>query len=294
MAKPYMCGDEVAVYIPNGGCDCNYTLQKVDDDNYAAAYKLMLNGSQIGDLIGIPFDKYVKNCVLLTVTNAESPYAGAQVGDLYLDISFHNAVEHIYVPLTELMSGGYKIVEELPTTGDTRYIYLLDDGAGHYLRYVWDAEEQEWIDLGGTQIDLDDYYTKSDIDSMISNIMLRFYPVGSIYISEASTSPSTLFGGTWEQIEDAFLLSAGSTYSAGQTGGEATHTLLTAEMPEHTHNFAADLRWSEVDGNWAYFRTGNRGDSHGRASLYTQPNGASQPHNNMPPYLVVYVWKRTA
>ena len=49
------------------------------------------------------------------------------------------------------------------------------------------------------------------------------YPVGSIYMSVNNTSPSTLFGGTWEQIKDTFLLSAGNTYTAGNTGGSATH-----------------------------------------------------------------------
>ena len=57
------------------------------------------------------------------------------------------------------------------------------------------------------------------------------YPIGSIYISTSPTNPSTLFGGTWTQIEDRFLLSAGSTYSAGSTGGSAD-----AVVVEHRHN----------------------------------------------------------
>ena len=63
------------------------------------------------------------------------------------------------------------------------------------------------------------------------------YPVGAIYISVNSTSPGTLFGGSWERIQDRFLLSAGSSYSAGSTGGSATHTLTASEMPSHTHTF---------------------------------------------------------
>ena len=61
------------------------------------------------------------------------------------------------------------------------------------------------------------------------------YPVGSIYLSTSSTSPQTLFGGTWQRIQDRFLLCAGSTYAAGKTGGEAEHTLTVNEMPSHTH-----------------------------------------------------------
>lgn len=65
------------------------------------------------------------------------------------------------------------------------------------------------------------------------------YPVGSIYMSINSTNPSVFFGGTWEQIEDTFLLCAGDTYLAGSTGGEATHVLTEAELPSHVHNVGA-------------------------------------------------------
>ena len=62
--------------------------------------------------------------------------------------------------------------------------------------------------------------------------LLDIYPVGSIYMSVNSTSPATLFGGTWAAIENTFLVAAGSSYTAGSTGGAATHTHST---PNHTH-----------------------------------------------------------
>lgn len=78
------------------------------------------------------------------------------------------------------------------------------------------------------------------------------YPVGSIYMSVASTSPATLFDGTtWEQLKDKFLLGAGDTYTAGDTGGNASHTLTTSEMPSHNHTFTG----SAVD-------TGNQSEGH--------------------------------
>lgn len=52
----------------------------------------------------------------------------------------------------------------------------------------------------------------------------NFYPINSIYLSMSSTNPGTLFGGTWEQIQDKFLLCAGSVYTAGSTGGNNSHT----------------------------------------------------------------------
>ena len=68
-----------------------------------------------------------------------------------------------------------------------------------------------------------------------ASIFNMVYPVGSIYMSANSTSPATLFGGTWERIQDKFLLCAGSTYAAASTGGAATVTLETANLPSHNH-----------------------------------------------------------
>lgn len=61
------------------------------------------------------------------------------------------------------------------------------------------------------------------------------YPIGSIYMNINNINPEIVFGGQWEQIQDKFLLAAGSTYTGGDTGGEATHTLTVAEMPNHNH-----------------------------------------------------------
>lgn len=72
------------------------------------------------------------------------------------------------------------------------------------------------------------------------------YPVGSIYLSVSSTSPETLFGGTWTRIQDVFLMCGGSSYSPGSTGGSAdlivpshTHTATTASGGAHTHSITA-------------------------------------------------------
>lgn len=89
----------------------------------------------------------------------------------------------------------------------------------------------------------------------INNIMNAIYPVGSIYMSVNSTSPASLFGGTWEQIKDMFLMSAGDTYAAGASGGSASHshttgghTLTTSEIPAHTHNSKALTGWFKGHG----------------------------------------------
>lgn len=122
-----------------------------------------------------------------------------------------------------------------------------------------------------------------------NNIVNLIYPIGSIYISVNSVSPSILFGGTWEQLKDRFLLGSGDTYTAGTTGGEATHTLTIEEMPSHTHS---GVRRSSV-GVTGTKSTGSSASTNS-TTYDTDATGGGQAHNNMPPYLAVYMWKRIA
>ena len=123
-----------------------------------------------------------------------------------------------------------------------------------------------------------------------SDLLNLIYPVGSIYMSVNNTNPASLFGGTWQQIKDRFLLACGSTYNAGATGGEATHTLTIAEMPSHNHTWG--WRSSAASGNSTWNSAGS--DKTGSSSDVIGNTGGGKPHNNMPPYLAVYMWKRTA
>lgn len=169
------------------------------------------------------------------------------------------------------------------------------------------------------------------------NVLDVIYPVGSIYMSVNSTNPGTLFGGTWSQITNTFLLACGSSYSAGSTGGAATVTLTAAQsgipahnhgLNGHVHSYYADfyirhgngsgtasvaagtntsvtenaygVSWGNGFSVGAYSHNPDRitiSGTTGGADGVTANNGAanaSQAHNNMPPYLAVYVWKRTA
>ena len=142
------------------------------------------------------------------------------------------------------------------------------------------------------------------------------YPVGSVYISVNSTNPQTLFGGTWEQLQNRFLLGAGSSYSAGATGGESSHVLTVSEMPSHNHGisdpghshgfYKGVFRSNKGSGSNPNVQVdggaSNTADPYiTNPSIYSNTtgvsvnyNGGSAAHNNMPPYLVVYMWKRTA
>ena len=135
---------------------------------------------------------------------------------------------------------------------------------------------------------------------------LLAYPVGSIYISANETNPGTLFGGTWEQIKDRFLLACGDAYINGKTGGRANHkhstgnhTLTVEEMPSHAHSL---MNYNSAGDESGYnFVPNIGGGSKGYYNMGTAKNGGNKPHshgdtgsaNHLPPYLVVYVWKRT-
>ncbi len=134
--------------------------------------------------------------------------------------------------------------------------------------------------------------------ALSSLILEAVYPVGSIYISVNSTSPQTLFGGTWEAIQGKFLLGSSSAHKAGSTGGEETHTLTMGEMPEHTHpmysgNAGGDSEWTPDEGAYLVDSV-TQTKTTWWARLGMNSAGGGNAHNNMPPYLAVYMWKRTA
>lgn len=117
------------------------------------------------------------------------------------------------------------------------------------------------------------------------------YPVGAIYLSVTDANPAALFGGTWERIGGRFLLGADTTYTAGSTGGEAEHTLTADEMPRHNH----DVDNLNASGNATPFMTVQAQDKRGfGGNVQTMYAGGGKAHNNMPPYLAVYMWKRVS
>lgn len=138
-----------------------------------------------------------------------------------------------------------------------------------------------------------------------SNFVLdNVYPVGAVYISINSTSPQTLFGGTWEQIQGQFLLGASSSYPAGSTGGSKD-----AVVVDHTHNPSNESGYYGFITNAPKaFTVGDMGSQNGSGRYYayctsdydvsrntqTGSTGVSGTDKNMPPYIAVYMWYRTA
>ena len=132
----------------------------------------------------------------------------------------------------------------------------------------------------------------NQISNISSTIFDNIYPVGSIYMSVNNTNPSNLFGGTWTQLKDRFLLGAGSTYTNGSTGGSATQRLSAANLPSHTHPQYVATNGGSTSANLDY----NGWVSNGKAVAQGIPTGATGQGTKfdiMPPYLVVYMWQRT-
>lgn len=126
-------------------------------------------------------------------------------------------------------------------------------------------------------------------------IIDTIYPVGAYFWSSEDKDPTTFLGGTWEQVKDRFVLAAGDTYAAGSTGGEAQHTLTVDEMPIHDHDIR-NVLVNSTNGIHVIVGSGSGIISYSPEEGLNKTNttGRSQPHNNMPPYIVAYCWHRTA
>lgn len=187
-------------------------------------------------------------------------------------------------------------------------------GAQHYLDLMWSSSTSSWIlmnplplppserfatartiaiegDAVGT-VQFDGSINVSmDVDLQLQGL-LKAYPIGSIYTSAVATSPSTYFGGTWVSFGAGKVLVGLDAVdpdfnTSEETGGSKTHTLTTNEMPAHTHSMTIE----NASGSGS---TGSSDGSSSFSTVATSSTGGGAAHNNVQPYIVVYMWKRTA
>lgn len=144
-----------------------------------------------------------------------------------------------------------------------------------------------------TDITAEIFSLASRKDDYADYTMKKLYPVGSIYISTVSTNPASLLGfGTWVTFGAGRVLVGLDPADADfdtveEIGGTKTHTLTVAEMPAHTHNYER----TELDST-----SGSPEPNRGRGLSWqpTTSTGGGQAHNNLQPYIVIHMWKRTA
>lgn len=238
------------------------------------------------------------------------------------------------------MPGNFIQFDQMPTAGRNKSTEQQIAELRNYIKGVMDQLRYELRRIGNTETS-----GRGNTGGNGSRADTFGYPVGSVYISTRETNPTTLFGGVWARLPDRFLLGAGETYEAGNTGGEATHTLTTDEMPSHTHSLSSHthtlsshthttdighghgftqpkVRRSQVaasgsdryaiqgsdtnvtvntisgavsDYSGSKTSGGPSNNTSGTPSNNTSGSaGSGGAHNNMPPYLVVYMWERTA
>ena len=141
--------------------------------------------------------------------------------------------------------------------------------------------------------------TPAAVKAAIAEAKLAAWPIGSIYMSVNSTSPANLFGGTWERISETFLFAASSSYPAGSTGGEFAHKLTQSELPNYSLSVANGsnvIRSKTGSSADAYVQTQSSGwgiPNWESKTVTVASGGSGAAHNNMPPYLSVWIWKRT-
>ena len=157
-----------------------------------------------------------------------------------------------------------------------------------------------------------DLQTQIDnLTSLINNYWKNIYPVGSIYISLNASNPSNLFGGTWKQIQDSFLLASGQIYEANTTGGSSTHNhqISLGKAWATIGNYSERLtfcggisapKWKDwtasIPYTWTHTADEQLTSSHTRydSGVWTNVFGSVDDNNSLPPYLTVYMWQRTA
>ena len=172
-------------------------------------------------------------------------------------------------------------------------------------------------------------YTKTEVDNMLSQFLLSAHPVGSLYWSSDNTSPATLFGGTWTQISDTFILAAGSSHAIGSSGGQESTSLGATNLPSFTasvsgtaaatqfytdydsHNHTMTDRtiysgggtyYAEIADSASGSKSGTSTNTH--RHLVNSPaksvtgtasySGNATAFTNMPPFVTKYCWERTA
>jgi hypothetical protein len=160
-------------------------------------------------------------------------------------------------------------------TDDMRIISKLSDNPTETA-----AELKEKFDEGNVK-------TQIFINAMIDSMLDAIWPVGSVYISVNDNNPEVVFGGVWEKIENAFLLGASSAHPLGSSGGAETHALSVEEMPQHSHNIWGGTEVSSLN-VYGFALTSD----HLTSQYATIGAGEGKPHDNMPPYLAVGIWKR--
>ena len=274
---------------------------KVHDEIAAVAAKVGIDSSADTGSIDYRLATVEDDVTALQAGSTNSVYEGETPTGTINGSNQSFTVAHTYVATSlkvykngiRLMGGGQDYTE---TSGGFTMVTAPATGTRLLVDYMVSAG------LSNNADTLDGYHA--------SQLWQIIYPVGSIYMSTASTSPQILFGGTWVAYAEGRVIvgkaAAGTFQTAGSTGGAETHTLTSAEMPSHTHSMGTVTLRANV-GNYANGQL-NLDDFAGSAGPISASDvqvgngwngtlgsaGSGGAHNNLQPYVVAYLWQRTA
>lgn len=209
-------------------------------------------------------------------------------------------------------------------------VLVFIDGASDNMLVISPSEiDDELSNISENAVENKVITTELDSKVSTSELIDLIYPIGAIYISANAVSPSILFGGEWEQIEDTFLLSSGSTYELGATGGSADAVVVKHNHTQNPHNHTQNSHshtpasgrnfltapvgstWTELQGanisgsGYHYIATsktsnydvavqgsGSTTATNQQQTATNKESGEDGTGKNMPPYLVVNMWIR--
>lgn len=245
--------------------------------------------------LSTPIIEETSNIPIVLFEGENYIYTNYNVDGMYMELTYATNTEKNKKMVNIAMFYGHKINCSDEYCLDDTYFKDAFTKTGDKLNLNVDNAKVACITSKNNKFSLDEEGNLI-VNSIISNNqeeetfdILSVYPIGSIYMSVNSVNPHEYFGGTWTQIKDRFLLACGDTYGNNTTGGEAEHTLTINEMPQHNHQ----AHFSRGLGPYASFPLASGNDPEWGVSTNTIATaGGDQAHNNMPPYITCYVWKR--
>ena len=204
------------------------------------------------------------------------------------------------------------------STADTSTLGTIRYEGSNYGVYAYAPDALTWniYVLKGSNYDtitLQDWYTSKSMNSRVTvtfpgtlvdevpqpyyratpavldSILDAFMPVGFVLTLYSHADPNTMYPGTtWVRITNAFLWAVDASGTIGQTGGSKTHTLTVDEIPAHSHGSVYSQHANGTKAQAWYTTTGTN------LAYGPVANGGGKAHNNMPPYIQVSIWRRTA
>lgn len=230
----------------------------------------------------VSFDEVYHNCNLVLIV--KSTYSSNSAGIASVSIRYDGSGVSVY--RLEWLTGSAVQPNIVVDCDDNEATFYIESDFRYQHFHIKVIEESDTTTVKPgytlTMYNSTEPESGSITGTNISNgIVDLIYPVGSIYMSVNSTSPATLFGGTWTQLQDRFLIGAGSSYAVNATGGSTTHTLTTAEMPSHTHTFTGSAVTSgtqSANHTHTFSATSGSSGAHGHTAKFisiTQNKGAA-------------------